>query len=702
MKLKLIILSLFVLSVSILSYINLNVKNERINLILETNVKELQLQYNLTMSYFIQDAKSIRKNISTNTKAIEIFKKAQNATKEERTNLRNELYTLLSPMYKRIHSRGILQWQFVFPNNISFLRMHKPSKFGDNLSDIRFSFKYANQTKKTIVGFEQGRTTHAFRYVFPYYDKQKNHLGAVEISLSSYALQDKLLNVNKLHSHFLIKKNIFDAKIWNEIDNKYNYIQSIEHKDFKSVYKMNVHNSKDKMSYMEHKIIKPLQNEINNNISKKEPFSLYLAHKTTVKIITFLPIFNTQKKDISAYIVTYKDDNNMYNIIQDYYKFNLVIFIGLLLISYFIYQTLNSKAELVNKSHELQSYLDVIDDIEIGLFIVSKDFKVEFMNKTMKKWFGDQTNQICYKAVAGLDEPCPYCKINEVIFSNEKVNYTPTTADGQTFDIISAPIENLDGSISKMEVIKNITEQKQLEKQLVKSEKMVAMGEMIGNIAHQWRQPLSVITTGATGIIMQKELDILNDEKLIDTCNIINDNAQYLSQTIDDFRNFIKGDRVKSTFNLKDTIDSFLHLIEGAIKSNNITMVLNLEEDMKIEGYENELKQCLINIFNNSKDALNENNIKEKFIFITIKAVNNKAIITLKDNANGIPTDILPKIFEPYFTTKSDNNGTGLGLYMTYDIIVNGMEGQVEATNINYNYENKNYKGAQFTITLNS
>ena len=238
------------------------------------------------------------------------------------------------------------------------------------------------------------------------------------------------------------------------------------------------------------------------------------------------------------------------------------------------------------------------------------------------------------------------------------------------------------------------------EKILSEQSKMVAMGEMIGNIAHQWRQPLSVISTSATGLIMQQEFGTLSEDKLISTCNNINDNAQYLSKTIDDFKNFIKGDRVKKLFNLKDDIQSFLHLVEGAAKNNNIHIILNLDDNININGYENELAQCLINIFNNAKDALKENKQKENLLFITTYQKNNIATIKMRDNANGIPKDVLPKIFEPYFTTKHQSKGTGLGLHMTYKLIVEGMNGTIEAKNVTYKYENTQYTGAEFTIEL--
>ena len=248
----------------------------------------------------------------------------------------------------------------------------------------------------------------------------------------------------------------------------------------------------------------------------------------------------------------------------------------------------------------------------------------------------------------------------------------------------------------KLQIVQNQHKDKILNEQ----SKMAAMGEMIANIAHQWRQPLSAISTAATGLIVQKEFNLLEEEKLVDTCKIINDNAQYLSRTIDDFKNFIKGDRTKKLFNLKGNINSFLHLVASSIKNNHINVVLSLEEDINIDGYDNELIQCFINIFNNSKDILKEKEIEKRFVFISTLKNENQIVIKIKDNAGGIPSDILPHIFEPYFTTKHKSQGTGLGLHMAYNLIVDGMGGTIEASNVSYEYNNEAYSGAEFIITL--
>ncbi|MGA1933136.1 ABC transporter substrate-binding protein [Arcobacter sp. YIC-464] len=249
-------------------------------------------------------------------------------------------------------------------------------------------------------------------------------------------------------------------------------------------------------------------------------------------------------------------------------------------------------------------------------------------------------------------------------------------------------------------IVLEVENSKKIEEKLFQSEKLASMGEMIGNIAHQWRQPLSVISTSATGIQVQKEHNILSDEELNEYCNAINRNAQYLSKTIDDFKNFIKGDREQVEFNLSDTITSFLHLADGNIKKHNIEIILDIQNTININGYPNELIQCFLNIFNNANDALKEKNIEKRYIFITTSKMEDHVIIKLKDNAGGIPEDIIDRIFEPYFTTKHKSQGIGLGLHMTYNLIVDGMTGTIEANNVSYKYNEMVYTGAEFTITL--
>ena len=229
--------------------------------------------------------------------------------------------------------------------------------------------------------------------------------------------------------------------------------------------------------------------------------------------------------------------------------------------------------------------------------------------------------------------------------------------------------------------------------------KMAAMGEMIENIAHQWRQPLSVISTVATGAKLKKELGLLKDDDFYETMNIINNSSQHLSNTIDDFRNFFNNDKEVVLFNIDIPIEKVLYLISTKLKNRNITVIKNCKE-IFVTGLENEFIQVILNIINNAMDAFENKKNNHKFIFIDAYKEKNNVLIKIKDNAGGIEKNIIDRVFEPYFTTKHKSQGTGIGLYMSLEIIKKHMNGNLTVCNKNYTYKNIEYSGAEFIIEI--
>ncbi len=213
--------------------------------------------------------------------------------------------------------------------------------------------------------------------------------------------------------------------------------------------------------------------------------------------------------------------------------------------------------------------------------------------------------------------------------------------------------------------------------------KKVQLGEMIGNIAHQWKQPLSIISTLASTINISQECGTLDDKKIKDNMNTILFQTNYLSDTIDIFKNFLKEDKKKQEVIIQERISISATIVEPIMKDYGIDLQNNVNYlnpiNMKIIA--GELTEVLVNIINNSKDALLENNIKNPWIKISLDSDDHKVIIIIEDNAGGIPKEILPKIFDPYFTTKSDENGTGIGLYMSQRIIKESLNGKLYAKN---------------------
>ncbi|RXJ93323.1 hypothetical protein CRV00_11760 [Malaciobacter molluscorum] len=235
------------------------------------------------------------------------------------------------------------------------------------------------------------------------------------------------------------------------------------------------------------------------------------------------------------------------------------------------------------------------------------------------------------------------------------------------------------------------------EQLLAQQSKMALMGEMIGNIAHQWRQPLSNITTISTGLNLQKEMDILNDDQLHKGLMQINESAQYLSQTIDDFRNFFKPYKLKTNFTIDYIVKKALKLVSTQFKDRNIQIIKQIE-DIKLNNLENEFTQVILNLLNNARDELTSLSLDKKLIFIESKIKDKKLIFEIKDNAGGIEENIQDKIFDAYFTTKQSDQGTGIGLYMSKEIIEKHMGGKLSFKNETIKYENKIYKGACFKI----
>lgn len=247
--------------------------------------------------------------------------------------------------------------------------------------------------------------------------------------------------------------------------------------------------------------------------------------------------------------------------------------------------------------------------------------------------------------------------------------------------------------------IKDVTQHKFMESQ----SKLASMGEMIGNIAHQWRQPLSLISTIASGIKVQIEYGQFDEKTIIPDMDSIIKQTTYLSNTIDDFRNFIKNNNEKGEVQISNIIKKVLSISHPSVVNHNITIIENTKDDMRFDAFENQLIQALINILNNSKDALKEHLAEDKprLIFIETKNIINGFVLKIKDNAGGIPENVIQKIFEPYFTTKHKSIGTGIGLSITHQIITKHHNANITASNETYEYDGKTYTGACFTIIFN-
>lgn len=217
---------------------------------------------------------------------------------------------------------------------------------------------------------------------------------------------------------------------------------------------------------------------------------------------------------------------------------------------------------------------------------------------------------------------------------------------------------------------------------LIHQSRLAAMGEMIGAIAHQWRQPLNALGLVLQNVQLRYKMDKLDDDFMVNSMEKSDRLIQKMSSTIDDFRNFFKPNKHSEPFKINEVVRSTTDLLEAQLKNNNITLKILCEEEIIINGLQGEFSQVILNLINNAKDILNERQIPQPTITIEIKRKpNNLITITVRDNAGGIPENIINKIYDPYFTTKEEGKGTGIGLYMSKMIVENNMSGKLWAFN---------------------
>jgi len=271
-------------------------------------------------------------------------------------------------------------------------------------------------------------------------------------------------------------------------------------------------------------------------------------------------------------------------------------------------------------------------------------------------------------------------KINSA-FSNYKTN-----VDKKEFEL-----QDINKNLEKR-VEAALKEAKKKDRAMLHQSRLARMGAMLSMIAHQWRQPLSEVS----GILM--ELETANKFKKIDD-NLIKESVdesnriiQFMSHTIDDFRNFFKPDKQKVRFYVDDACNEAISLVAASIKSYQIDLYKKVNCNAIINGYEREFAQVLLNLISNAKDILNQRKIENPRIYIELDVVDKNVVIKVQDNAGGVTDDHLDLIFEPYFTTKSGSKGTGLGLYMSKMIIEQNMNGEIMVENTE--------KGALFTVIL--
>jgi len=311
-----------------------------------------------------------------------------------------------------------------------------------------------------------------------------------------------------------------------------------------------------------------------------------------------------------------------------------------------------------------------------GIYIedIQQDINVE--KSALKKRINRQINQnlfffLFFSIIAMIIAYIIGKKIQQIIEQKDKKVKSITRA-------LTNLNKNLDHKV-KQEVEKN----KEQQKILTQKSKFIAMGEMISLIAHQWRQPISELNAIILNIKLHHKLNKLDNKIMENKTKDIENILDFMSNTIDDFRTFFKPNKQKQKFYFIKSLNRVRDISCAMLTEHNIKLKNNIDESSFIISYQNEFEQVVLNMITNAKDALIKDNIKKPVITIDLYKQNKKIYIHICDNANGISKDIIDKIFEPYFTTKDEAEGTGIGLYMSKMIIEQNMGGKLEVKSSN-------------------
>ncbi len=506
--------------------------------------------------------------------------------------------------------------------------------------------KKGNKIKKSLI------------YLFVFFSLSLFSLIGYTIK-SSYQVQEELLEESLKNKALAIFNLIVDMRHWNaQYEGVYVKSDKLEPNPYlKPGFIKSEHG--EKLVWVNPAF---MTRQISNIASKRDGFKLKI---TSNKLINK----NNAPDEFEAEILNYFDKNPQ---IPYYWeiKENNFKFMGALK---------TEKACLACHAHQGYKVGDIRGGVSVSFDVEQEFEKLEVINKDKEQSLfflitaaiGAILTLLIHQNIKRVDED----KISEL---NESLE-----AKVQELDEFNKTLHK------KVEV--ELVKQREKENLLIQQSKLAALGEMIGNIAHQWRQPISAVSA----IMMNIKWTAISqgaDKKFMDeTMKEANEQLQYMSQTIDDFRNFFKPNKEKEMFDIKKEVRKAYKIMRATLENYEINTQIHNRVEIDVYGYANEFSQVILNIISNAKDVLIQKNIQNPRIDIFLSKDDAFAYCEILDNGGGIPFECIQKIFEPYFTTK-ESSGTGIGLYISKEIIVKHMQGTLEVENTK--------DGAKFIVAI--
>lgn len=443
-------------------------------------------------------------------------------------------------------------------------------------------------------------------------------------------------------------------------------------------------------------------NELENTTKTYEKYHSQFDEFTMLSEIIETELQQTVTKELKNYETTY-------------YIVLIIFIVMIIAVTLLLYKyerekishvlSLSKQKELYELVFKNTSSSVLILDLDSNTFIDCNDFAVEALGYDSKKDVlhlspaqispeyqpdGQRSNEKSYE-------------MNSTAVLNGAHNFVwkHITKTGKEFwvEVVLTPMILEDKKVLYVvwkDIEDKIRAEEELEKKkalLVQQSRFASMGEMIGNIAHQWRQPLNTLGLLTQKMKLYHDRGMLDTEKLNESVDKSMELIQGMSSTIDDFRDFFNQSKTEEKFLVEDAIEKAYSIVGPSFTSHQIKYTLKVDTPgLSMVGLSNEFSQVIINLLNNAKDALMQSSKVSGEITVMVQEENGKVCVDVCDNAGGIPESVLPKIFDPYFTTKEEGKGTGIGLYMSKMIIEEHMHGRLNAANVD--------EGVCFTIKI--
>ncbi|MGK7900773.1 MAG: ATP-binding protein [Hormoscilla sp.] len=365
-------------------------------ILLSKHVAELQTAYRVIVETYQLVSQTIYDEVVNQPEIIDIFTGAYQADATAQTQKRDRLFAALNPTYQNLRKKNLKQLHFHLPDSTSFLRFHRPPKFGDNLSDVRYSVNLTNQEKRFVKGFEEGRIYNGFRYVFPLFARDKSHIGSVETSVSFQAIR---LEMDKLFSGvhtFMLKKAVVSAKVF--ADEQSNYVQSDISDDY--LYEKSSLESKKQTIAPDilAQVNQQLQPQISDRLNQGEAFAVSGSLGTETYVVTFAPIDNVEG-DLVAYIISHEQDVTIGSYRQEFYVQLVAMTLLSILFLLFVFYVNRSKKIVEERKNELsqsnqQLEQEIVQRTKIEAELVNAKEAAEAANKTKSAFLANMSHEL--------------------------------------------------------------------------------------------------------------------------------------------------------------------------------------------------------------------------------------------------------------------------------------------------------------------